>query len=245
MFKLPVRTWLLHAAAVFSGRHGAVTRQAQPAGCSRPTVYQHARTLEERLADEPAAGPPTEERSGAAAVAAPRPSAGHHLLLDKDKVKELATVAFARGLSLRPIEDLLGRLLPADQVPDHSTLGRLVQAEATRAGEVLAALDPACADRGDTLALDEIFLGGDRPGSGSRRPAGRPSSVAPPPTARPRPGWSNSGRSPTWSSPSRMPPRGSPRRWRSGPRGGATTPRPRRWSTAGMSSTPPWKPSGC
>ena len=39
-------------------------------------------------------------------------------------------------------------LLPADEVPDHSTLGHWVQAEAHRAGAVLAALDPACADRG-------------------------------------------------------------------------------------------------
>ena len=38
MFKLPIRTWILNAAAVFSGRHGAVTRQAEQAGCSRQTV---------------------------------------------------------------------------------------------------------------------------------------------------------------------------------------------------------------
>ena len=54
MFKLPIRTWILNAAAVFSGQHGAVTRQAEQAGCSRQTVYSHARKLEQRLADEPA-----------------------------------------------------------------------------------------------------------------------------------------------------------------------------------------------
>jgi hypothetical protein len=62
-------------------------------------------------------------------------------------------------------------LLPADAVSDHSTLGHRVQAEARRAGAVLAASDPACADRVGTLALDEIFLGGDRPSSASSRPA--------------------------------------------------------------------------
>lgn len=39
MLKRAVRTWILNTAAVFSGRHGAVTRQAEQAGCSRETVY--------------------------------------------------------------------------------------------------------------------------------------------------------------------------------------------------------------
>jgi hypothetical protein len=171
MFKLPVRTWILNAAAVFSGRHGAATRQADRAGCSRQTVYRHAHQLEQRLGDEPAADPPTDDRPRPGAVAAPEPAADPRILLDKGKQKELATVAFSMGLSLRQIEDLLGVLLPADAVPDHSTLGHWVQAEARRAGEVLAALDPACAERAKTLALDEIFFGGGRPSSRSSRPA--------------------------------------------------------------------------
>jgi hypothetical protein len=171
MFNLPVRTWILNAAAVFSGQHGAVSRQAEQAGCSRQTVYQHAHKVEQRLAAEPAAEPPTEDPSPTGAGAAPEPTAEPRILLDKDKLKELATTAFAMGVSLRQIEDLLGVLLPADEVPDHSTLQRWVQAEARRAEAVLAALDPACADRVKTLALDEIFFGGDRPWSGSSRPA--------------------------------------------------------------------------
>jgi hypothetical protein len=171
MFKLPVRTWILNAAAVFSGQHGAVSRQAERSGCSRQTVYQHAQKLEQRLGDEPTAVPPADDRPGLEAVAVPEPPAGPRILLDKDKLKELATTAFAMGVSLRQIEGLLGVLLPADEVPDHSTLGRWVQAEGHRAGAVLAALDPACADRVGTLALDEIFFGGDRPWSGSSRRA--------------------------------------------------------------------------
>src|SRR6185312_12797693 len=91
MFQLPVRTWILNAAAVFSGQHGAVTRQAERAGCSRQTAYQHAQKLEQRLGDESAADPPTEERPQPRAVAAPEPAAGPRILLDKDKQKELAT----------------------------------------------------------------------------------------------------------------------------------------------------------
>ena len=169
MFNLPIRTWILNAAAVFSGQHGAVTRQAEQAGCSRQTVYQHAHKLEQRLGDEPAVDLPTEDRPRPEAVAAPEPAAGPRILLDKDKLKELATTAFAMGLSLRQIEDLLGVLLPADSVPDHSTLGHWAQAH--RAEAVLAAPDPACADRVGTLALDEIFFGGGRPSSRSSRPA--------------------------------------------------------------------------
>ena len=171
MFTLPIRTWILNAAAVFSGQHGAVTRQAEPSGCSRQTVYQHAQELEQRLGDEPADEPPADDRPGLEAVAVPEPPAGPCIRLDKDKLKELATTAFAMGVSLRQIEGLLGVLLPAEEVPDHSTLGRWVQAEGHRAGAVLAALDPACAERVGTLALDEIFFGGDRPSSGSSRPA--------------------------------------------------------------------------
>jgi hypothetical protein len=171
MFNLPIRTWILNAAAVFSGRHGAVTRQAEQAGCSRQTVYQHAQKLEQHLAAQAAADPRPEDRQPPQTIATPQPTAGPQILLDKDKQKELATTAFAMGLSLRQIEDLLGVLLPTDAVPDHSTLGHWVQAEASRAGAVLAALDLACTERVQTLALDEIFFGGDRPWSGSSRPA--------------------------------------------------------------------------
>ena len=175
MLKLPVRTWILNAAAVFSGRHGDVTRQAEQSQCSRETVYQHARKVEGCLATEPdadsAAELREENRRLREEITGLRRGAQGLVRCDKATQRRLATTAFAMGVSLRQVEDLLGVLLPAAEVPGHSTLGHWVQAEARRAGKVLKALDPACAPRVRTLALDEIFFGGDRPWSGSSRRA--------------------------------------------------------------------------
>jgi hypothetical protein len=175
MFKLPVCTWILNATAVVSGRHGAVTQQAKQSGCSRETVYEHARKVEPRLADEPAAGVVAvlraENQRLHEEIAELKRQAQGQGRIDQAKQRQLVTTAFAMGVSLRQVEDLLGVLLSPEEVPDHSTLGRWVQAEADRAGEVLKALDPACASRVQTLAVDEIFFGGVRPWSGSSRRA--------------------------------------------------------------------------
>lgn len=45
MITLSLRTLVCNAAAVFCGSYGAVTRQAEQAGCSRQTVYAHARRV--------------------------------------------------------------------------------------------------------------------------------------------------------------------------------------------------------
>jgi phage gp37-like protein len=175
MAKLSLRTWIRNAAAVFSSQHGAVSRQAEQSECSRETVYQHARKLERRLATEPTAEAAAELQAEnhrlRQRIAELERTAEGSVRCDKAKQRQLATTAFAMGVSLRQIEDLLGLLLPEPEVPDHSTLGQWVGAEAQRAGEVLAALDPACAAGVRTLALDEIFFGGDRPWSGSSRRA--------------------------------------------------------------------------
>ena len=49
MSTLSIRDVVRNAAAVFSGVYGAVTRQARQAGCSRQSVYDHARQVEWRL----------------------------------------------------------------------------------------------------------------------------------------------------------------------------------------------------
>ena len=165
MFKLPVPTWILNAAAVLSGRHGAVTRQAEQSQCSRETVYEHAIKIRQRLEagpDDAAVELRAENQRLREEVAGLMREAEDLVRCGKAEQRQLATTAFAMGISLRQVEDLLGVLLPAENVPDHSTMGHWVQAEAKRAGAVLQALDAASAPRVGTLALDEIFLGGGR-----------------------------------------------------------------------------------
>jgi hypothetical protein len=161
MMTLPIRTWVRNAAAVFSGSDGAVTRRAEQAGCSRQTVYQHARRVERRLqAEAPAPAP----------AAGPRPAPAPAPTLDEPTRRRLAVTAFAMGLSTRQIEDLI-RVVDPEGGPDHATVARWVAAEAERAAPVLAALDEACRDRVETLAVDEVLLGGGRPWPGSSRRA--------------------------------------------------------------------------
>jgi hypothetical protein len=176
MLKLPIRTWICNAAAVFSGHHGAVTQQANEAGCSRETVYEHAQKIEQRLAqelepDSVIAQLRAENQQLRQAVAELQREAEDRVLLDRATLQRFATIAFATGLSLRQIEELLGVLLTAPKVPDHSTLGTWVQAHARAAEKVLAVLDSACASRVQTLAIDEIFFGGGRPWLPSSRQA--------------------------------------------------------------------------
>jgi hypothetical protein len=156
---LSLRSAVRNAAAVFSGCYGAVTRRAEQAGCSRQTVYEHARQVERRL--QPPL-PPT----SAPEISSPAPA----VALDEPTRRRLAVTAFAIGISTRQIEELLRILLP-EGGPDHSTIARWVADEAEKARPVLEALDAACIPEVRTLAVDEIFFGGDRPWSGSSRPA--------------------------------------------------------------------------
>ena len=153
--KLTLRTWVRNAAAVFSGTYGAVTDQAEQAGCSRQTVYEHAREVERRLQPATPAPPPAQ-----VPIPTPAPT------LDEPTRRRLAVTAFAMGISTRQIEDLLRIILPEDG-PDHSTVARWVADEARKAKPVLEALDAACVPRVRALALDEIFFGGGRPWSAS------------------------------------------------------------------------------
>lgn len=178
MFKLPIRTWVRNAAAVFSAQHGAVAQQAREVGCSRETVYVHARKVEQHLdaaLNHDAAWDElhAENLRLRQEVDALRRDGELRVRFDKPRQQEFATTAFAMGVSLRQIEDLMETLLAESKIhaPDHSTIGRWIGEQAQRATEVLAVLDPRCAALVQTLAIDEIFFGGDRRWSASNRRA--------------------------------------------------------------------------
>jgi hypothetical protein len=156
---LSLRTLVRNAAAVFSGFYGSVTRRAEQAGWSRQAIYQHAREVERRLQ-------PPIPTSSPRQTTCPAQTA----VLDEPTRRRLAVTAFAMGISTRQIEDLL-RILQPEDGPDHSTIARWVAEEARKAGDVLKVLDEACIPEVRTLAVDEIFFGGDRPWWGSSRPA--------------------------------------------------------------------------
>jgi hypothetical protein len=159
MITLSIRDVVRNAAAVFSGAYGAVTGRAQQAGCSRQTVYEHARQVEQRLEIAALATPPIE-------VPVPTPAPR----LDQPTRRRLAVTAFAMGISTRQIEDLL-RVLLGEDGPDHSTIARWVADAAEKAKPVLETLDAACIPRVRTLAADAIFFGGGRPWLASSPPA--------------------------------------------------------------------------
>ena len=159
MNTLTLRDLVRNAAAVFSGAYGAVTGRAQQAGCSRQTVYEHARQIQQRLqAPAPA--------TASAQVPVPPPTP----LLDEPTRRRFAVTAFAMGISTRQIEDLI-RVILGESGPDHSTIARWAAEAAGKAGPVLGALDAACIPEIRTLAVDEIFFGGNRPSSASSRRA--------------------------------------------------------------------------
>ncbi len=159
MITLTIRDLVRNAAAAYSGIYGAVTGRAQEAGCSRQTIYDHARQVEQRLQPPAPVAPAVE-----IPVPPPIPS------FDELTRRRFAVTAFAMGISTRQIEDLL-RIPLADDGPDHSTIARWVAEAAEKAKPVLEVLDAACVPKVHTLAVDEIFFGGDRPWLGSSRPA--------------------------------------------------------------------------
>jgi hypothetical protein len=163
MARLPVLTWIGNAAAVLFGRHGAVTHQADQAGCSRQAAYQHADLVQQAVADAQQPGPSRTDLL----QENQRLRREHQHLWDwleealdvpTAKQRQFAVAAAAMGLSLCQTVALLAILLPPRRCPGRATLGRWVNQAARQASAALAVLDRACRSLVVCLCLDEIFF---------------------------------------------------------------------------------------
>jgi hypothetical protein len=163
MASLSARTLISNVAALFSPRWGAVTEQAERAGCSRQAIYQQETRVVQAVENAQRRGPSREsllaenqrlkeenqQLWAALETAVDFPPA---------KQQQFTAKASAMGLSLSQILVLLAIIVPQAACPKRATLGRWVQRAARQAGRVLAILDRACRSSVLLLCLDEIFL---------------------------------------------------------------------------------------
>ena len=165
MFTIPITLFIANAAARFSGRQGAVTRQAQGEGCSRQTVYNHASQVVEAIQVEHSDGP-SRERLLRENQELRQENIRLWGWLDQTiefpqlKQQEFVIRATAIGLSLNQVVSLLAVLLGTKAAPGRSTVHRWVLAGAVAAGKVLERLDECSKNLVTTACLDEIFFHG-------------------------------------------------------------------------------------
>jgi hypothetical protein len=163
MRTIPFVGWITNAAARFLGHRGAVTEQAQQAGCSRQCVYDHAHKVLAAVEAQHGGGPtPAELIQQNEALRRENAQLWDWLFETIEfplvKQQEFAVTALAMGLSLNQILVLLAILLGAAAAPGRSTVHRWVQAAATAAGAVLKRLDHAAKTLVLVGCLDEIFF---------------------------------------------------------------------------------------
>ncbi len=130
MCKISIVHWIANAAARFSGRHGAVTRQAQGRGCSRQTIYNHASEVQQAIRVEHSDRPSRERllRENQELRRENGPLWGwlyQTIEFPQAKQQEFGVRAAAMGLSLNQIVELLTLLLgvPAAPGDPRSTAG--------------------------------------------------------------------------------------------------------------------------
>jgi len=165
MLKIPLASWIANAAACLRGQHGDVTLQAQAAGCSRQTAYDHAQKVQAAVEAEHADGPPRHQLLDQVQALRHENTqlwAWLEQTIDFPEARrqEFTITAAAMGLSLNQIGGLLAIVLGAAARPSRSALHRIVQAAGRRAGRVLTILDQQCGALILVGCLDEIFFHG-------------------------------------------------------------------------------------
>jgi hypothetical protein len=159
MASIPPPPPLASAAVVFFGRHGAVSRLARRRGVCRQRLYREAHALAHAVANtqpQPQSHRRRRQPAPPSAHAAAAPLAP--LTVAADQLTQFAATAQALGVSLSATQALLAVLLGQD-TPSVSTLGRLAQQAARRAGAALAVLDEHSRGRARQVAADELFAG--------------------------------------------------------------------------------------
>ncbi len=165
MFTIPIARYIANAAARFSGRQGAVTRQAQLQGCSRQTVYNHASGVVEAIQAVHSGGPSREQLLRENQALRQENSQLWDWLYQTvefppAKRREFAVRAAAMGLSLNQIVELLVLVLGKPEARARSTVHCWIRAASRAAGKVLQRLDQRCKGLVTTACLDEIFFHG-------------------------------------------------------------------------------------
>jgi hypothetical protein len=165
MLKIPFATWIANAAAGLTGIYGEVIRQAEVAGCSRQTIYDHAQKVQVAVTDAHDGGPTRAE------LIERNQYLGHEnaqlwgwlaqtIDFPPSRQREFSVTATAMGLSLNQVLALLALILGKHAGPGRSTLHRWTKRAAAAAGRVLKVLDARCKALVLVGCLDEIFFHG-------------------------------------------------------------------------------------
>jgi hypothetical protein len=112
MARLPIVSWIGNAAAVLTGAWGAVSHQAEDAGCSRQTAYDHAEKVEAAVRDAAGGGPSRAQlqqqmRQQTAEIAALKKKLDDATEFPKQEQQRFAATATAMGLSYGQARELL------------------------------------------------------------------------------------------------------------------------------------------
>jgi hypothetical protein len=113
MARLPIVSWIGNAAAVMTGKWGAVSEQAEAAGCSRQTAYDHAEKVEAAVRDAVGGGPSREQlqeqiRQQAKRLALLEKRLARATEFPEQEQQRFAATATAMGLSYWQTRELLG-----------------------------------------------------------------------------------------------------------------------------------------
>jgi hypothetical protein len=112
MARLPIVSWIGNAAAVLTGGWGAVSRQAEDAGCSRQTAYAHAEKVQAAVRDVGSSGRSREHlqeqlRRQAAEITALKKKLDDATEFPEQEQQRFAASATAMGLSYGQARELL------------------------------------------------------------------------------------------------------------------------------------------